>query len=142
MVVVLFHYTSVVGANEILRDGYVRPSHGRGARHGVGVYLTTKDPLIHNERAIAQNNFDGAWKYEGRIHKVKMALAFVFSEDEVQKLSPRHGGDAWLYTNGNLRVQDRFSGHIFLGGISGYMVVQEDTSQFNKIKARLGILTG
>lgn len=119
MAVLLYHYTSLEGLFGIKKMDYVRPSSGRDARHGPGVYLTSKHPLYHTEIDIAENNFDGAWKYEGRINKVQLALEFRFTAGKVRKLEIRRGADVWLYQD-TLQLNGYFTGSVFNRHLSGY----------------------
>lgn len=115
--VILYHYTSHEGRAGIMQTGYVRESCGRGARYGEAVYLTLEDPISNSVVEIAKNNFDGAWKYSGRINKVQVALQFEMDASEVEQLDL--GGDVWMYDDGDLPLAGYFTGRVYVADGSG-----------------------
>ena len=117
--ITLYHYTSGEGADGILDSGFIRkslqgPGGRRGdARHGSGVYMTSKDPAGYTRKQIAYNNYDGrtmsskAVKNAIKAGKVDVALELVFDIDDpnLSKVDEKDGRDVWKY-DGDLSLED------------------------------------
>ena len=110
----LYHYTSAEGAAGIMQDGFIQQSsRGPGrqdARYGDGVYLTSKDPFVHNKHQIANNNYNDRSKAERHAMqegKTDYAIEVRLDKNDpdLKQVGKKSGRDIWKY-NGDLPLEN------------------------------------
>ncbi|KAK7111943.1 uncharacterized protein [Littorina saxatilis] len=91
----MYHYTSPENAKKIHDTGIIKPSSD-GVFGGDKVYLTSKSPTA-GRKAIAQNNYDGAWQNREQQKNVDAVVKVDVDKSKLTKETDPDGRD--IYTH-------------------------------------------